>query len=84
MAQPFFAKLSLAYRTMMTSCQAWAEGQYSGLQGRVFDGTATRPRRDLLLWSAAAEDGLNEPTTAAAAAVAADGSRGNGNGKAAL
>ena len=56
------------------------------MQGKVFDGTATRPRRRVLLWSAAAEDGLSEPVgvAAAAAAAAADGSCGNGNGKAAL
>jgi hypothetical protein len=75
MAQPFFAKLPLAYHTMMNSCKAWAHGQYSGMQGKVFDGTAVRPRRDLLLWSAAAE-GLDQPdavTDVAAAAAAVNG-----------
>jgi hypothetical protein len=39
-----------------------------GLQGRVFDGTAQRPRKDLLLWGREIE----------AAAAAADVACGNG------
>jgi len=73
MAQPFFANLPLAYHTMMSSCQAWAEGRYSGMQGKVFDGTVARPRRDLLLWSADATE-AEGPAAFAAAAVVANGS----------
>lgn len=80
MAQPFFKNLPLAYHTMMSSCKAWAHGQYSGLQGKVFDGTAVRPRRDLLLWSAAAE-GLDPSAAAVADGVPAHAA---GNGKPAL
>jgi hypothetical protein len=50
-AQPFFAKLPAAYHIMLDACRAWAQGRYAGLAGRAFDGTALRPRRDLLLWA---------------------------------
>lgn len=86
MAQPFFTNLPLAYHTMMASCKAWAHGQYSGLQGKVFDGTAVRPRRDLLLWLAAAEGLDPSAATEAAAAAAVDDAPAHaaGNGKPAL
>jgi hypothetical protein len=75
MAQPFFAKMPLPYHTLINASKAWAEGHYSGMQGRVFEGTAARPRRDLLLWSAAAE-GLDGTSPSAVAVLA--GSSGNG------
>jgi hypothetical protein len=66
-AQPFFSKLPEAYHTMLRSCTEWARGRYAGMQGRVFDGTASRPRRDLLLWVAdAGVAGADEPAAAAA------------------
>lgn len=57
---------------MMERCTAWAEGRYRGFAGRVFDGTALRPRRDLLMWGEL--DDIEQTHTDAAAAAAAAGS----------
>lgn len=48
--QPFFSKLPSAYHTMLERCEAWAEGRYKGMNAKVFEGSALRPRRDLLMW----------------------------------
>uniref|UniRef100_A0A383VIN7 Nudix hydrolase domain-containing protein n=1 Tax=Tetradesmus obliquus TaxID=3088 RepID=A0A383VIN7_TETOB len=67
--QPYFQKLPAAYHTMMERCAAWAQGRYKGMAGRVFDGSASRPRKDLLLWGEV-DDG---PAAAAAASLNGDG-----------
>lgn len=48
--QPYFQKLPQAYHTLLERCVAWAEGRYHGLRGAAFEGSASRPRRDVLLW----------------------------------
>lgn len=75
MAQPFFAKMPLPYHTLINASKAWAQEEYSGMQARVFEGTPARPRKDLLLWSAAAE-GLDRTSPAAAAVLASISSNG--------
>jgi hypothetical protein len=74
-SQAYFQKLPAAYHTMMERCTAWAEGRYKGMTGRVFDGSTSRPRRDLLMWGDV-DDGP-------AAAAAGKGVAENGNGVAA-
>ncbi|KAF6254177.1 NUDIX hydrolase domain-like protein [Scenedesmus sp. NREL 46B-D3] len=67
-SQAYFQKLPAAYHTMMERCVAWAQGRYRGMTGRVFEGSASRPRQDLLLWG-----DLDDGPAAAAAAAAAAG-----------
>jgi hypothetical protein len=71
-SQAYFQKLPAAYHTMMERCTAWAEGRYRGMTGQVFDGSASRPRRDLLMWGDV-DDGPPAAATAAAAIAAAAG-----------
>jgi hypothetical protein len=66
--QAYFQKLPAAYHTMLERCVAWAEGRYRGLTGRVFEGSASRPRRDLLLWGDV-DDGPAAAANGDAAAV---------------
>jgi hypothetical protein len=68
-SQAYFQKLPAAYHTMMERCTAWAEGRYRGMAGRVFEGSASRPRKDLLLWG-----DVDDGPAAAAAAAAGNGS----------
>eukprot|EP00879_Flechtneria_rotunda_P020834 GHRR01021935.1.p1 GENE.GHRR01021935.1~~GHRR01021935.1.p1 ORF type:complete len:271 (+),score=64.44 GHRR01021935.1:1047-1859(+) len=48
--QPLFQKLPSAYHMLFDRCIAWAQGRYTGMGGRVFEGSATRPRADSLFW----------------------------------